>query len=902
MHSKLMIYRIVLLMLLGSFVVAGTTGKILGKVTDEVTGEPIIGANVYLEDTGMGSMTDLSGEYFIIGVRPGSYTLVCSYIGYKKTIIQDIHVNIDLSTIKNIELGLEIIKGEEVVVVSKRVVIEKGRTNTTAYVSSEKIAAMPVQEVSDLIQLQAGVVQDAGGSFHIRGGRGGEIAYLIDGVPITDQYNGGSSIGLENSWVQELQVISGTFNAEYGQAQSGIVNVVTKEGAQKFSGNLSFSTGDHVSTADQIFWNIKTVNLNEKNVALSLQGPISFLPEGSFYSSLRYKTTEGWLYGKNQVLIDDTVPIQNYINEAQSTQTQEERSYGIKVPDSLQTGDGAYVPIDGDSKVSFYAKLSTNISPSIKLRYSMFYTTATGKSYSDGRRYSPEGIRTWYDESYNHIVSLNHVLSNKSFYTINFSNYSKHTQAYLFEDPLDLRYRSSPYSDESFSFGGTQNGRYDIVRSALSAKFDLTTQLSQSSQMKFGAEIKRHDLDYYSLTTVAEGSLYEEPTLRLPAQNTSGYDAYNVKPLEGSAYIQNVFEYDDIIVNAGLRYDYWDPNALLPVNLRAETDTDNGIRLDSELKAGVTRSQLSPRFGLAYPISDNGVIHVSYGHFFQLPRFNAIYDNYEYEIQLGGLQTTMGNVNLKPEKTIGYEMGIQQQLSPVYGLELTMYYKDISNLLSQEIISTIDEKVYARYINRDYGNVRGITLTLNKLYSDLFAGSIDYTYQVAKGNASDPNAVFNDYNDNKEVEKQVLPLDWDQTHTLNTSLTVGKPGGVNLGLIGRFATGQPYTPSSPGSALDTQFENSDRKPASYNFDLNLYKTVRLDKVKMKLYCKVFNLTDQLNQRYVYASTGNSESPYRTIPAAYVLSQNPNFTAQEVDLRPDYYSEPRRVLLGIEIQF
>jgi len=902
MRSKLMISGVILLMLFGSTVIAGTTGKIVGKVTDEQTGEPIIGANLYLEGTSLGATTDLKGEYFILGVRPGSYTLICSYIGYSKTKIQDTRVNIDLSTIKHIALRQETIAGEEVVIVSKRVAIEKGRTNTTAYVSSEKIAAMPVQEVSDLIQLQAGVVRDASGSFHIRGGRGGEIAYLIDGVPVTDQYNGGSSIGLENSWVQELQVISGTFNAEYGQAQSGIVNVVTKEGAQKFSGKVSFSTGDHVSTADNIFWNIQTVELNEKNLTLSFQGPLALLPEGSFYTSLRQKTTDGWLYGRNDILTENTVPIQSYINTAQSTQSQEEQRYGIKVPDSLQTGDGSYVPIDGDTKTSFYGKITTRILPSLKLRYSIFYTSATGKSYSDSRRYSPEGIRTWYDNSYNHIISLNHVLSNKSFYTINFSKYSKNTKAYLFEDPLDSRYRSSPYSDNSFYFGGTQNSRYDILRSALSAKFDLTSQLTQASQMKFGAEIKRHDLDYYSLTTVAEGSLYEEPILRTPDQNTSGYNAYQVQPLEGSAYIQNVFEYDDIIVNAGLRFDYWDPNALLPVDLRAETDTENGIRLGSELEPGVARSQLSPRFGLAYPISDNGVIHVSYGHFFQLPRFNAIYNNYEYEIKLGGLQTTMGNVNLKPEKTIGYEIGIQQQLNLDFSLELTMYYKDISNLLSQEIISTVDEKVYARYINRDYGNVRGITFTLNKLNTDLVSGSIDYTYQIAKGNASDPNAVFNDYNNNKEIEKQVLPLDWDQTHTLNTSITVGKPGGVNLSLIGRFATGQPYTPSSPGSALDTQFENSDRKPATYNFDLNLYKTVKYNNFRMKLFCKIFNLTDQLNQIRVYSSTGNSEAPYRTIPATFVLSQNPNFTAGEVDLRPDYYSEPRRVLLGIQLQY
>jgi len=902
MRSKLMFIHILLLIISGSFAVAGTTGKIMGRVIDQNTGDPIIGADVYIPSAGQGSMTDLNGDYFIIGVRPGTYTLVCSYIGYQKTSITDVLVNIDLSTNINVEIAQETLEGQEVVVVSKRLVVEKSRTNTTAYVSAEKIASMPVQEVGDLIQLQAGVVQDAGGGFHIRGGRGGEIAYLIDGVSITDQYNGGSSIGLENSWVQELQVISGTFNAEYGQAQSGIINVVTKEGAQEFSGNISLSTGDHVSGAQDIFWNINTVEANEQNISASFQGPLFFLPEGSFYFSSRYQETDGWLYGRNDVRIEDTVPIQYYINEAQKIQTQDERSYGIAVPDSLKTGDGSFMPIAGRSKTSIYSKITTKISPSVKLRYSLFYTSGTGRSYSDYRRYSPEGVRTWYDNSYNHIVSLNHVLSNRSFYTINFSLYSKNTQAYLFEDPLDSLYRSSPFADQSFSFGGTQNSRYDITRSAQSAKFDFTSQVNQHNQLKFGGEIKRHHLDYYSLSTVTDGSLYEQPILRLPDQNTAGFNHYVVEPLEGAVYIQNVFEYDDIIMNAGLRLDYWDPNADIPTDLRAQTDINNGIRLDSELAPGETRQQLSPRLGLAYPISDKGVIHVSYGHFFQLPRFNAIYNNYEYEIELGGLQTTMGNVNLKPEKTIGYEIGLQQQLTDVYGLELTMYYKDISNLLSQEIISTIDKKVYARYINRDYGNVRGITFTLNKLYSNSFSASVDYTYQLAKGNASDPNSIFNAYNDNKEAEKQVLPLDWDQTHTLNASVSTKLPAGVNLGLIGRFATGQPYTPSNPGSALDTQFENSDRKPATYNFDLNLFKSIRYGAFNVKLFCKVFNLTDQLNQLYVYSSTGDSEAPYRTIPATEVLANNPNFTIEEVDLRPDYYSEPRRVLLGLQVKF
>ena len=882
----------------------GTTGKISGRIIDADTNEPIIGANIYLENTDFGAVSDADGNYFIINVSPGTYNLVCSFIGYEKITYTGITVNVDRTTSVDFNIRPETIQGKEVVVVGERKIIEMDRTSTAAYVSSEKIETMPVQEVDDLIQLQTGVVKDASGEFHIRGGRAGEIAYLIDGVPVTDQYNGGSSVGLENNWVQELQVISGTFNAEYGQAQSGIVNIITKEGAKKFSGRFSVSLGDYISSHKDIFMNIDHLNVGEKDLSFNLQGPLKLLPQGSFYTSTRYYQTDGWLYGQRLVRIEDTVPIQAYMNDAYKRETEDQRLYGIKVPDSLQTGDGSYVPLNGKEKISFYGKLTTKLGAA-KLNYSLFYNKDEGKSYSDARRYSPDGVRTKYGTSYNHILSLNHVLSNSTFYTINFSNYLKNTQAYLFEDPLDSLYRASPYSTNGFYFGGTQNGRYDISRSAMSVKFDLTSQFSLINQLQTGFEYKQHNLDYMIQTTVADGAVYEEPTLRIPEQVTSGYNKYVVKPVEASAYIQDKLELNEIIMNIGLRFDYWNPRALVPDSLRAPADSGT-IRLDSPLSDAKTSSQLSPRFGLAFPISADGVIHISYGHFFQLPRFEHIFSNYEYEIELGGLQTKMGNPNLKPEKTVSYEVGLQQKLMGIFALDLTVYYKDIRNLLSQEIISTVDQKVYARYINRDYGNVKGFSVSFKKGrgYSDIVTASVDYTYQVARGNASDPNAVFLDFQTDppRETEKQVLPLDWDQTHTLNASVAIGDPSDWNLGIIGRFATGQPYTPSNPGSALTTQFENSDRKPMTYNIDLTFYKFLTLQKYKIKLYCKVFNLTDRLNERYVYAGTGRAGYNYRTMADRDLLLRNPNFTIEQIDLRPDYYSEPRRVILGFSMDF
>ena len=111
-------------------------------------------------------------------------------------------------------------------------------------------------------------------------------------------------------------------------------------------------------------------------------------------------------------------------------------------------------------------------------------------------------------------------------------------------------------------------------------------------------------------------------------------------------------ESDELIVNAGLRYDYWDAKSLIPINPRATTKPNDGIRLDTDFEPSKTVMQISPRFGMAYNYSDWGVVHVSYGHFFQIPRFGFVFNNSEFEVELGGLQTVMGNANLSQRRQL----------------------------------------------------------------------------------------------------------------------------------------------------------------------------------------------------------------------------------------------------------
>ena len=265
----------------------------------------------------------------------------------------------------------------------------------------------------------------------------------------------------------------------------------------------------------------------------------------------------------------------------------------------------------------------------------------------------------------------------------------------------------------------------------------------------------------------------------------------------------------------------------------------------------------------------------------------------------------MGNADLEPERTVAYEIGLQQQLTPDFGLELTLYSKDIRNLLGQEILDTVDERVYFRYTNRDYGNVKGIMLSVEKRPTGFLSGRLDYTYQVARGNASDPNSVFlnNQSTEPAETEKQVIPLNWDETHTINGSIRFGKPSDWTVSLIGRLGTGLPYTAVTPQEQqIETQFENNERKPMRTNVDIFTQKYLNIGKLDFVLFCRVFNIFDTANHIDVYPSTGRADRTYRTPNEVIIDSANGVYSLNEIDNRPHWYSEPRRVQIGFAFEF
>src|SRR3989339_2239709 len=306
-------------------------------------------------------------------------------------------------------------------------------------------------------------------------------------------------------------------------------------------------------------------------------------------------------------------------------------------------------------------------------------------------------------------------------------------------------------------------------------------------------------------------------------------------------------EFESIVMNLGLRYDYFDANTKTPVDIKYP----RGEKTNTAAKQTV-----SPRIGVSYPITDRGIIHFSYGHFYQMPQLRRLYENPDFKFSPGSTGSTFGNPNLEPQKTVTYEFGLQQQISDNLAFNITGFYKDIRDLFAQQTIRVSGDTTINVYVNKDYGNVKGLTFSLTKrrTASDLVAFTLDYTYQVAEGNDVSSDAFFLDTQSGRESEKTVVFLDWDQPHTLNATLSLGEADQWNVSLIGKVGTGQPYTPFVGENQVVLK-RNTGRKPFTTIIDMLAQRELKVMDVSLTIFLKVFNLFDTLNELVVYDDTG-----------------------------------------------
>jgi len=799
--------------------------------------------------------------------------------------------------------------------------VRKDLTSTEAHVDAEQIRSLPTNEVHDVLTLQTGITVDRGGGIHIRGGRSSEVAYWVDGRPVTDAYDNSQGVQVSNNSLQELQVVSGTFNAEYGNAMSGIINIVTKDGGTEYTGSLNMYSGGYLTSHSATFYNLgKYRPFSTGNIEASLSGPIPLTGDVvRFFGTGRYSKSDGHLYG-----------IRNYTTTQFFT-------------DANRADSGQAVPMSDSRQWTGQGKLTFQFGGMMKLNLGAIGSKRDYRDYNHAYLWEPDGDVSKHDRGLDFSAQFTHTLSSNAFYTINASRSYHEYFEYLYENPLDPRYLAPEVSQTKpfeFNHAGTNNHHFNRSTTTFDFKGDMTAQVDPIHQLKFGFEGKTYRLKFDDYNVIAALDNTGQPIQpfkpSVPSDTSTARRTYDRKPYEFSTYLQDKIEYQSVIINVGLRFDYFnpnsnvladpgDPNIFNPMNLlhayhdlngdgiidNAEATPANATTLAERQKYWYTpatkKYQVSPRFGIAYPITDRGVIHFSYGHFLQIPSYTNLFDNPDWKVTTsGGTQGVFGNPDLKPQQTVMYELGLQQQLTEDLGVDVTGYYRDIRDWVtsSAPIPTVLAGVAYTTYINADYANVRGITLSMTRRLADYYQFNLSYTYQVAEGNHSSPDAQFFAQQGGASPVKELLPLDWDQTHTANLTFGVGD-NTQGVFLIGRYGSGLPYTPSvristttginALGSALPT---NSRTRPSNTTIDLRAFRNIAFAGKTITVSVKVFNLLDTMNELDVFGDTGEAD---RTIPNAVDSPDRLNTIAQYNNF-PTFYSTPREVQFGVEVAF
>lgn len=903
MIKKICISIVLILCFTQTSGLAQVKGKLAGKVTDPATGEALPGANVIIVSTQvagreiklknvLGAATDTDGEYFILNIAPGFYTVRATMMGYRTLTYKNIRISANRTTRLDFELEETVISGEEVTIFAERDLIRADVTSKFTSVSKEQIESMPLEDFSEVLAVQPGFIKDESGALHVRGGRGNEIAYMIDGVYISDPlYGEFSNLVLDKMNVQELQVLSGTFSAEYGRAMSGLVNIVTQDPSREVRWNFEYLS-PYINESPYRKQNAITEDVNPVRVVKdSLDGTVF-----TRYDTLKYHPTtiadfyDRWdqknILGQFRGSLSGGIPfIQNLTFFASGRYLNENSIY----------------PHGFNLQREFMGKLLYQFSPNLKLSYMHQYTSQEGQGYSHSFKYlALNQPITRRSTELNNII-WTHTLSPTTFYTLRLSRfrstYDNDIPGLSVEigpggNPEYTEYKT-PKSSEGGEFltsGHSASLQYEDVLS-YSLKLDLTSQITKHQQVKLGGDLTYHEINRF---------VYLNPYLGTDILHD--YQDYVRKPCEGAFYLQDKIEYNYVILNVGMRVDYFNPadsmwsNIYLPPYFYDE----NKELQWSPLHKVKTKWYLSPRLGIAHPVTEKTVIHFAYGFFYQRPDFVHLY--YSRDITQVLLHPA-GNPETEAQKTIAYEVGIKHQFTGKMALHLTGFYKDVFYLQGASY-QNFSPYSYPIFDNSNYASLKGLELSLEKLYSNYYSATLNYTLSFAntREDRSVPTIL---YGGSSIRPRRIYPASWDQRHVFGVNFIVSLPEKTGPKVFGyqplekthfnfliNAGSGFPYT---PWLGVEEEYwrraltVNAGRKPWTIRVDLRAERDFSLFGLDTKFVVKVLNLFDRRNSIVVEPVTGRTWEP------------GPFYSGSDDQLKnPTHYDSPRQIFVGFTI--
>jgi hypothetical protein len=999
------IITILFLLLLLPAMALAQSGKLRGQITDQETGEALVGANVIITGTSYGAATDVNGEYIILNLVAGTYEVKASYIGYQAKTVSNVRINADLTTELNFQLPAEGVQVGIVEIVAEKQLVNKYNTNVNRITTSEDIDALPIRGVDNILATTPGVVLQDNQIF-IRGGRQDEVGFYLEGSNITDPMVGGRQVTLVQDALEEINVQSGGYNAEYGNANSGIIRQQIKSGTPdwKFSleyitDNIGFKSSDDRYSGEKSlgsYW----FGYNESVVTLS--GPL-FTPQVKFFGLFNYN------------FINDAVPQPlpginlGMIGDATSGDTINMIYPAGSRPHSwLQnyTGTGSFTL---DFNPAIVRLVGTYTSTSAPNPWSATRNiTQIGNFLNTGRT---EMVETE-DGAGN--LKLTYLFAGNSFIEFNggysFSNLSrfdpylqdrwleygdgKANEEFGFDWPYFVdgtgehnRYIAPTaltiFNFNFFPYGAAIAGYQKYNRENINLNLAFTSQVTKEHNLKIGGEYQYFD--------IANFSFGNEPILTLPSKinddanssdpvgaetiirrqgvNNFGYSPLGEKTNDGlpeweqsrnpsflGVYAQDRIEYNDLIINVGVRYDRIDIDNWIPIDPTRPELTWVRQTLDV-IASGVVQTEardyVSPRLGFSFPVTDQTIFHAQWGKFVQQSRLRDVYQGLNATgVNVGGgffIPAPVG-FDIQPTRTTQYEIGFTQQIGEFASADITGFYKDIKDQIVYDQVVAAQGSPFGSYFvltNGDIATTKGVEISYNMRRVERFKVDGSVTFTDAKGTGSFPNSnrgIVGAPLDGVTIfePQYISPLEYNQAirASMNFDYRFGKDDGgpvfqeLGLTFLTTYTSGHPYTTGKGGADLEGDARdrqpleplNNSTSPSNFQVDMRLDKTFNVaDLFDLNIYFYVINLFDTKNVQNVFLRTGTeTDDGYLNDPnlgGTQAATYGPDFVALYEALNLDYhqqwyaattgaayttqpviYGPPRQVRFGIRLEY
>ncbi|MEO8168867.1 MAG: TonB-dependent receptor, partial [bacterium] len=576
---------------------------------------------------------------------------------------------------------------------------------------------------------------------NVRGGKTTEVMYLVDGLPVQDVLTGGLKTDLPNSSISGLSLYTGGFEPEYGNALSGVVNIVTKTGSDEHHFLVK-------GAKDNLFGGKQASKTNE--VELSASGPV--LEDKLFY------------FFSGSGVFSDTRWWQDF-------------QYFFKGPNE-KTWSG-------------FGKLDYIVSPNVRLGVQVLFSDRDWRDYEFNWRFNLAGIPPQHRTSYRAAAILSHTVSDNFYYTASLSRFS--LKARIGEGAKENIPADDPYQYDFFLqyiVDGQRAWWSRTTQENYTAKIDAAYK-GGDHLLKVGGEMNFYNVNSDIVKYEPRKTFFGKPLVNEPQLNFSS--AYNYKPKTGAFYIQDKYDVPQsgILLNFGVRYDFLDPTASRPaIEAIPASDTAFTFNIKQDVPAKL-KQQFSPRIGAATQLSENGYLFLNIGWYFQYPLFDYLYSGLDRVSIAKGLSAVTGNPDLEPERTKSYELSVKYSFKHNIVGSITYFKKQTTNLIDTKTFIPGDSKLagsygFAEYVNTPYADASGFEIIISRDRGDWVTGEVSYTYMTAEGVSGSADDGFYIAQFGLPPATRVYPLSWDQRHTLKATTTLTMPWDLSLNLFAQY--------------------------------------------------------------------------------------------------------------------